>query len=303
MEASLPDVSKAAIERAARAICASKGINANALHQINVFDGTEPYDQEDTQGRRYVYGWRTQEKAALAVLESIEDTVDVPSPEAEASFEQWWSADGLFIDPDSADIPWYDKRKGLAAEAYFAGLSAGSKQVAEEEEDWRQDPSRDERWNAGLDFAMTQLCDYLDIDTNTVNWDAATETLDGDVQAVLGNILRKHFGDDLTKPSEIIPQWKPMADAPRDRPIILDLSYYYDSDESPTEVFAVGEYVDNGTEYVWDIGDETHRLDAPSGWLEIPKTAIKRDAPLFEPAKILKRMKLNRDGTSAVVEE
>ena len=29
-----------------------------------------------------------------------------------------------------------------------------------------------------------------------VNWDAATETLDGDVQAVIGNILRARFGED-----------------------------------------------------------------------------------------------------------
>lgn len=65
-----------------------------------------------------------------------------------------------------------------------------------EPEDWRNDPAQDKRWNAGVDFVMTQLCGFLSVDPRTVMWDAATETLDGDVQSVLGNILRKHFGED-----------------------------------------------------------------------------------------------------------
>ncbi|WCA57560.1 hypothetical protein G6M16_007590 [Agrobacterium tumefaciens] len=63
------------------------------------------------------------------------------------------------------------------------------------EEDWRNDPSRDERWNAGVDYAMKQLCSFLSVDPNNVSWDAATETLDGDIQAVIGNVLRGHFGE------------------------------------------------------------------------------------------------------------
>src|SRR6185312_14099276 len=61
---------------------------------------------------------------------------------------------------------------------------------------WRDDPSADERWNAGLDYGQTQLCSVLGVDTSSVNWDAATETLDGDVQSVISNILRARFGDD-----------------------------------------------------------------------------------------------------------
>lgn len=60
---------------------------------------------------------------------------------------------------------------------------------------WRDDPSTDERWNAGADFVMGQLCDYLGVDQSKVTWDAATETLDGDVKAVLGNILRERYGE------------------------------------------------------------------------------------------------------------
>lgn len=64
------------------------------------------------------------------------------------------------------------------------------------ERTWRNDPSADERWNAGLDYGQTQLCKLLGVDPASVRWDAATETLDGDVQAVIGNILTACFGDE-----------------------------------------------------------------------------------------------------------
>lgn len=68
---------------------------------------------------------------------------------------------------------------------------------------WRDDPTADERWNAGCDFAMTRLCAFLGVDPNSVSWDAATETIDGDVSAVIGNIMRAKFGED----------WSPAAPA------------------------------------------------------------------------------------------
>ncbi|VIO73841.1 hypothetical protein [Bradyrhizobium ivorense] len=58
------------------------------------------------------------------------------------------------------------------------------------------DPSADERWNAGLDFAMVRFCQALGVDPARVNWDAATETVEGDVSAVIGNIIRAKFGED-----------------------------------------------------------------------------------------------------------
>lgn len=75
------------------------------------------------------------------------------------------------------------------------------------DEDWREDPSADERWNAGLDYAMTRFCHVLGIDPKDVTWDAATEELDGDVCAVIGNILRLKFGDDFdpTEPARALP--------------------------------------------------------------------------------------------------
>lgn len=67
---------------------------------------------------------------------------------------------------------------------------------AEDPPNWRDDPSADERWNVGLDFGQEQLCAVLGVDPGAVSWDAATETLDGDVQAVIGNILTAWAGDD-----------------------------------------------------------------------------------------------------------
>lgn len=62
--------------------------------------------------------------------------------------------------------------------------------------EWREDPSSDERWQEGCNFAMEQLCEFLGVNPRDVRWDAATETLDGDVQAVIGNILRAKYGED-----------------------------------------------------------------------------------------------------------
>lgn len=62
--------------------------------------------------------------------------------------------------------------------------------------DIADDPTASAEWNNGCDFAMIQLCHFLGVDQHSVHWDAATETVDGDVQAVIGNILRAKFGDD-----------------------------------------------------------------------------------------------------------
>lgn len=40
----------------------------------------------------------------------------------EQKFEAWWSTDGRFIDPDTSDVDWFDKRKELAAVAFLAGM-------------------------------------------------------------------------------------------------------------------------------------------------------------------------------------
>jgi hypothetical protein len=83
--------------------------------------------------------------------------------------------------------------------------------------------------------------------------------------------------------------WQPIETAPKDRPILLDFSYYYDTDRTPTIIYAVGEYVESDNDYVWDSGDEVHHKDAPRAWMDIPKTNIRR-----EPGFDGKRLKIRR---------
>ncbi|GJE29786.1 DUF551 domain-containing protein [Methylobacterium organophilum] len=92
-------------------------------------------------------------------------------------------------------------------------------------EDWRKDPSADDRWNAGLDYGQRQLCAVLGVDPGSVSWDAATETLDGDVRSVIGNILTAWAGDEwrgVASPGEKVlgagsADWKlvPLEPTPR----------------------------------------------------------------------------------------
>jgi hypothetical protein len=86
-----------------------------------------------------------------------------------------------------------------------------------EPDDWRSDPSADERWNLGLDFGMNLLCDYLGVDKNEVIWDAATETVEGDVSAVIGNILRTKYGENWSPASP-----SPIPEAPVGREEIIE---------------------------------------------------------------------------------
>jgi hypothetical protein len=74
-----------------------------------------------------------------------------------------------------------------------------------------EDQTLSAEWNNGCDFAMMQLCNFLCVDPDAVNWDAATETVDGDVRAVIGNILHAKFGED----------WSPQTAPPKPAPDAL----------------------------------------------------------------------------------
>lgn len=59
--------------------------------------------------------WNRRPETAVATSQPA------PTATINEQFESWWSNGGRFIDPDSADVPWFDKRKGLAGYAFFAG--------------------------------------------------------------------------------------------------------------------------------------------------------------------------------------
>ncbi len=45
-------------------------------------------------------------------------------------FDKWWQEDGKMIEPDTEDVPWFDKRKALAELAFEAGIKCGMARAA-----------------------------------------------------------------------------------------------------------------------------------------------------------------------------
>jgi hypothetical protein len=69
-------------------------------------------------------------------------------------------------------------------------------------------------------------------------------------------------------------EWQPMSTAPKDRRILLDVSYIYDGDTEPTECYVCGEYDPANPEFCWLTDDASMRHDAPIAWIDIPKTKL-----------------------------
>lgn len=62
-------------------------------------------------------------KPVVAALSSQHpDTIRAEA--LEEVFAKWWSKDGQYLDPDTSDVPWFDKRRGLAEYAYRAGRNS-----------------------------------------------------------------------------------------------------------------------------------------------------------------------------------
>lgn len=49
------------------------------------------------------------------------------------TFDEWWTRIGRTLDPDTEDVPWYDKRKGLAEAAFNAAKAQSRNYTADEE--------------------------------------------------------------------------------------------------------------------------------------------------------------------------
>ena len=67
-------------------------------------------------------------------------------------------------------------------------------------------PAKDGTHDEGIDLALVQLAKILGVDPKAVTWDAATETVEGDVTAVISNILCAKYGDDFDPRSPRSPQ-------------------------------------------------------------------------------------------------
>ena len=67
-------------------------------------------------------------------------------------------------------------------------------------------------------------------------------------------------------------EWRSMKDAPTDRALLLDISYWYPGDLAPTECFVIGQAISGGR---WDCEDGVRTIDQINGWRPIPKTSIR----------------------------
>ncbi len=47
-------------------------------------------------------------------------------------FDEWWTREGKFIDPDTCDVPWIDKREALAQCAFRAAIAQSRNYVADD---------------------------------------------------------------------------------------------------------------------------------------------------------------------------
>lgn len=47
-------------------------------------------------------------------------------------FDDWWHRDGQYIDPDTSEVPWFDKRKALARMSFEAAMAASRNYTADE---------------------------------------------------------------------------------------------------------------------------------------------------------------------------
>lgn len=47
-------------------------------------------------------------------------------------FDGWWEREGSFLDPDTDDVPWFDKREGLAAMAFRAAMAQSGNYTADD---------------------------------------------------------------------------------------------------------------------------------------------------------------------------
>lgn len=68
---------------------------------------------------------RQNQQPSLPKRRKMPPVKTLRDPLPDRLFEEWWRKDGVYLDPDSSEVDWYDKRKELAAYAYLAGFAAG----------------------------------------------------------------------------------------------------------------------------------------------------------------------------------
>lgn len=75
--------------------------------------------------QRGPYSQATCDMVIAALNTPVAEAEGKPDPARalvkKAVFADWWSDEGQYLDPDTDDVPWFDKRRGLAEMAFHAG--------------------------------------------------------------------------------------------------------------------------------------------------------------------------------------
>lgn len=105
-----------------------------------------------------------------------------PSPSMEmevvATFQDWWNSDGRFLDPDTSDVPWFDKREALAEYAYDAALSQAQSALAAMR---AQKEEAEDAENQAKDCFWAIYPRYLELGGEPVSTEAARTDLSAQV--------------------------------------------------------------------------------------------------------------------------
>jgi hypothetical protein len=81
----------------------------------------------------------------------------------------------------------YDPSRGETRDFLLRDMIGAGRNTAEDFD--KEDPSKNHAWNMGLQYCMDMLCKFLKVDPETIAWDSATETLEGDVLSTIGKIF------------------------------------------------------------------------------------------------------------------
>ena len=128
-------------------------------------------------------------------------------------FDAWWSADGQYLDPDTSDVPWFDKRRGLAEYAFVAGAASSvwpdfiaPPKYDNAAEGWT-DPAlpdfrliwqvaHDHGYAVGLHGSMKRDCDLI-----AVPWVEAHATAEALIEALCSALNAHEVGPREPKPN------------------------------------------------------------------------------------------------------
>lgn len=140
----------------------------------------------------------------------IEDVY--PDEAVAADFDAWWSKDGQYLDPDTSDVPWFDKRRGLADYAFAAGAASRAwpdfmapPQYVDPAPGWTDPALPDFRaiWSAarqvgyavGLHGSMKRDCDLI-----AVPWIADPKSPEELIDAICDALKAREVGPREPKP-------------------------------------------------------------------------------------------------------